>query len=103
MFGLGVFDLAKIGAGVALGAMLAFYPAILIGRSEGRQQAAAAALSKSVEILRERNAVNDEVSSSDASALCASMGLSDDDQAECVRRVLQADAQPGDVGGHPPH
>jgi len=36
MFGLGIFDLAKIGAGAALGALLAFYPAKLIGRSEGR-------------------------------------------------------------------
>jgi hypothetical protein len=36
MFGLGIFDLAKIGAGAALGALLAYYPAKLIGRSEGR-------------------------------------------------------------------
>ncbi|KQV78163.1 hypothetical protein [Rhizobium sp. Root1220] len=36
MFGLGIFDAAKIGAGVALGGALAVYPAILVGRSEGR-------------------------------------------------------------------
>jgi hypothetical protein len=101
MFGLGFLDAIKIGAGVALGAMLAVYPAILIGRHEGRQQAATAALSKSVEILRKRNDINDQVSTSDASVLCASMGLSDDDKTECVRRVLSPDAEPGDVGIDP--
>lgn len=84
----------KISAGVAVGALLATYPAILVGRHEGRQQAATAALAQSVELLRKRNSVNDEVSASDASVLCASMGLSDNDQAECVRRVLEADTKP---------
>jgi hypothetical protein len=36
MFGLGVFDLVKLGAGAAIGAVLVFYPAKWIGRSEGR-------------------------------------------------------------------
>ncbi len=103
MFGLGLFDYLKLGAGMALGAALAFYPAILIGRSEGRQQAATAAISKSVEILRARNQINDEVSSSDASALCAALGLSIDEQAECVRRLGEATAEPGNVSNNPPH
>lgn len=103
MFGLGILDGFKIGAGMALGAALAIYPAILVGRSEGRRQAATAALSKSVEVLRKRNDINDEVSTADASALCVSMGLSDDDQAECVRRVLTPDTEPADIGNNPPH
>lgn len=103
MFGLGFLDAIKIGAGVALGAALTVYPSILIGRHEGRQQAATQALSNSVNILRKRNEINDQVSTADASALCASMGLSDDDQAECVRRVLTPDAEPGDIGHNPPH
>lgn len=103
MFGLGFLDAFKIGAGVALGAALAVYPAILVGRHEGRQQAATAALSKSVEILRERNQINDEVSTADVSALCGSMGLSDDEQAECVRRLVEATAEPGHVGNNPAH
>lgn len=36
MFGFGLLDWLKLGAGAALGASLAFYPAKLIGRSEGR-------------------------------------------------------------------
>ncbi len=36
MFGFGLLDYLKLGAGAALGAMLAFNPAKLIGRSEER-------------------------------------------------------------------
>ena len=84
----------KIGGGVAVGALLTVYPSILVGRHEGRQQAATAALEQSVELLRKRNDINGEVSASDSSALCAAMGLSGDEQAECVRRVLSPDTQP---------
>jgi hypothetical protein len=103
MFGFIIPDWLKMAAGGLIGASIAVYPAILVGRHEGRQQAATAALSASIDILRKRNSINDEVSTSDASALCAAMGLSDDDQAECVRRVLAPDAEPGDVGNDPAH
>jgi hypothetical protein len=59
MFGLGVFDLAKIGAGAALGALLAFYPAKLIGRSEGRaaiQSEAAKEALQRIDNLEKNNA-----------------------------------------------
>ncbi|WP_207909897.1 hypothetical protein [Rhizobium sp. BK251] len=103
MLGLGFFDAFKIGAGVALGASLAFYPAKLIGRSEGRAEAVAAALSKSVEVLRERNAINDKVSASDAAALCADFFVPDSEEyRECLRRVAEADTQAGDGGNHHP-
>ncbi|MEZ2220780.1 hypothetical protein [Rhizobium sp. RCC_161_2] len=97
----GILDYLKIGAGFALGAVLVFYPARWIGQGEGKQIAATAALSKSVTLLRERNVVNEQVSTADAAALCADFGLSDDDTAECVRRLAEAPAKPSDVGNDP--
>ncbi|MEH7869984.1 hypothetical protein V7795_22975 [Rhizobium laguerreae] len=94
-------DVIKLPAAIALGATLAFYPARWLGQSEGKQMAATAALTKSVQVLRERNTIDDEVSTSDAAALCADLGLPDDQQAECVRRVLSPDAEPADVGNDP--
>jgi hypothetical protein len=94
-------DIIKLPAAIVIGAVLAFYPAKWLGQSEGKQMAATAALSKSVQVLRERNTIDDEVSTSDAAALCADLGLPDDQQAECVRRVLSPDPQPADVGSHP--
>ncbi len=101
MFGFGIFDYIKFGAGIAVGAALVFYPARWIGQSEGKQMAATAALSKSVTILRERNVVNDQVSTADASSLCADLGLSDSDAAECVRRLAETPTKPGNVGNDP--
>ncbi|WP_164986561.1 hypothetical protein [Rhizobium leguminosarum] len=94
-------DVIKLPVAITLGAVLAFYPARWLGQSEGRQMAATAALTKSVQVLRERNTIDDEVSTSDAAALCADLGLSDDDKAECVRRVLSPDPEPADVGHDP--
>ncbi|WP_165448290.1 hypothetical protein [Rhizobium leguminosarum] len=94
-------DVIKLPAAIALGAILAFYPARWLGQSEGKQIAATAALSKSVQVLRERNTIDDEVSTSDAAALCADLGLPDGDKTECVRRVLSPDAEPADVGHDP--
>lgn len=93
MFGL--LDWVKIGGGVIVGATLAYGPAYLHGKSAGRQEAAVASLSKSVEVLRERNVINDEVSASDAADLCRSYGLSENDLGECMRRVVDADANSG--------
>lgn len=94
-------DVIKMPIAIALGAVLAFYPARWLGQSEGKQMAATAALTKSVQVLRERNTIDDEVSTSDAAALCADLGLPDDQQAECVRRVLSSDPEPADVGNDP--
>jgi hypothetical protein len=99
MFGL--FDWLKIGAGAALGAVVAAGPVYLSGKAEGRQQAAVAALEASMKVLRERNEIDDKVSAADATALCADLGLSVDDEAECVRRLREADAEPRNVGSHP--
>ena len=94
-------DVIKLPAAAVLGAGLMFFPAKWIGQSEGKQMAATASLVKSVEVLRERNTIDEDVTSSDAAALCGSYGLSDDEAAECVRRVEQASAEPGDNGNDP--
>jgi hypothetical protein len=90
------------GIGIILGVALSFYPARWLGQSEGKQMAAAAALSKSVQVLRERNTINAEVSSSDAAALCHDLGLLDDEQAECVRRLAETPVERPDSGLHNP-
>lgn len=94
-------DVIKMPAAAILGAALMLYPARWYGQSEGKQMAATASLAKSVQVLRERNAIDEEVTASDAAALCGSYGLSDDEQAECVRRVQEADAIAGDDGNDP--
>lgn len=60
MFGLGLFDLAKIGAGAALGALLAYYPAKLVGRAEGRTAVQAEAAKEALERIEnlEKNNAN---------------------------------------------
>ncbi|TDX83716.1 hypothetical protein EDE05_106125 [Neorhizobium sp. R1-B] len=94
-------DVIKLPAAAILGAALMFFPARWIGQSEGKQMAATASLANSVQILRERNTIDEEVTASDAAALCGSYGLSDDEQAECVRRVQEADAIAGDNDSDP--
>jgi hypothetical protein len=84
----------NIGAGVALGAMLATYPAILVGRHEGRQQAATEALESAVKRFAQKGKINGQVSSLDAAALCADFGLPDSDKADCMRRVREASTKP---------
>ncbi|MGY5793659.1 hypothetical protein ACXHXM_25955 len=49
MFGFGLLDWLKLGAGAALGASLAFYPAKLVGRSEGRASIQAEAAKEALE------------------------------------------------------
>ena len=74
-------------AGLLIGAGLMFFPAKWIGADQERQAAKISSLSKSVEILRERNAIDEEVSAFDALAMCRALGLSDSDTSECVRRL----------------
>ena len=89
-----MFNWLQIAAGAALGAIVAAGPLYMLGRGDGRQAAAVAALEQSVRTLRERNDIDDKVSAADAAALCGDLGLSDDDEAECVRRLREADSQP---------
>lgn len=64
------------------------------GKSLGRAEAAAEAAANTVRILQQRGKIDEKVTSSDASALCADFGLSDDDKNECLRRVLQTNPKP---------
>jgi hypothetical protein len=91
MFGL--FNWLKIGGVAVLGALTAAGPVYLYGKSVGRQQAAVAALETSVEILRERNEIDDKISAADAAALCGDFGLSDADKDECMRRLREASTE----------
>jgi len=74
MFGLGIFDAVKIGAGAVLGALVASGPVYLYGKHEGRQQAAASALQRSMDLIRERGKTNAKINSLDDPALCRSIG-----------------------------
>jgi len=94
-------DVIKLPIAVALGAAIAFYPAKWIGAAGERQVVATEALKTSVTVLRERNAINEEVTASDAGALCAALGLSDDETTECLRRVGEASAEPVNGGDNP--
>lgn len=98
MLGLGFLSLipkrllfAVLGAVAGAAAIWGVY---LYGKHEGRQQAAVAALQSSVKVLRERNQIDDTISAGDAASLCADFGLSDDEAAECVRRLATPDAKP---------
>ena len=99
MFGL--LDYLKMGAGAVVGAVLVVVPAYTYGKHEGRQQAAVAALTASVKAVNSRNETNEEISASDAARRCADFGLSDDDRAECVRRMGEAASEPGNEPVHP--
>ena len=93
---IGLLDAAKIAGGMALGAMIATPAAHYLGKREGRQEAAVAALEQSVKALRERSATDDEISRSDLAGLCRHLGLLSDDERECVRRLEQARHEAGD-------
>lgn len=85
-------DVIKLPVAMALGAALMFYPATWTGASGERHAIATEALKTSVTVLRERNAINEEITASDTGALCAALGLSDDETTECMRRVAAPDA-----------
>ncbi|MBX5206677.1 hypothetical protein [Rhizobium sp. NZLR11] len=87
-------DFIKLPAVALLAIALAFYPILWLGRSEGRQQSATAALESAVKRFAEKGKINGEVSSLDAAALCNDFGLPDADKADCMRRVREASAQP---------
>jgi predicted amidohydrolase len=91
-------DVIKLPIAVALGAAIAFYPAKWIGAAGERQVVATEALKTSVTVLRERNTINEEVTASDVGALCAALGLSDDETTECMRRLDEAPGEAGHSG-----
>ena len=72
MFGL--FDWLKIAAGAALGAAVVAFPLYWKGVSAGREAERAAALQKSMELIRERSETNDQINRMDDAALCRELG-----------------------------
>lgn len=80
--------------GAAVVAVVVVVGSFAYGKSVGRQGAAVEALERSVEVLRERNVIDETVSASDAAALCRDFGLSDEDERECLRRLATRDTKP---------
>ena len=98
---IGLLDIPKLVAVMALGMVIAGVPAYFQGRAHQRQAMAVESLESSVKTLRKKGEIDAQVSSADASALCADYGLPDDEQAECMRRIREASANSGNVGIHP--
>ncbi len=99
MFGL--FDYLKLGVGALLGAALMMPLSYHWGKAAERNEAAVKALENTVTILREREEIDDQISTSDAADLCGSMGLPDQERLECMRRLEAATPEPRDVGDDP--
>lgn len=62
------------------------------GKRVQRAEMATETLAKTVEVLQSRNETNVEITSSAAAELCAHYGLPNEERVECVRRVVEADA-----------
>lgn len=90
----------KAAAACALLVVLSYQGGRMHGRALERVEARLQAAQETARILRKRGEIDDEVSADNAAALCADYGLPDAEQSECVRRLLEADADAGDVGLH---
>lgn len=64
----------QIGVGVALGAMLAYWPVYLHAAHETRKSIAAAQAIETAKSYKERAEINDKVETLDAIALCLELG-----------------------------
>lgn len=69
-----MFDWLKIGAGAALGALVASGPAYLYGKHDGRQQAAVARLEADVDAYVKREGIDHEVDGMDRYRICLDLG-----------------------------
>lgn len=98
MFGL--LDWIKIGAGAALGVLVASGPAYLYGAHNGRQQAAVAALEAVSQAYKDRTDENEAVEALNPGALCVELGGMPDDCAAELRRLAE-DHSPTGNGGLP--
>ncbi|MCX8282493.1 hypothetical protein OSJ77_20075 [Phyllobacterium sp. 0TCS1.6C] len=90
----------QVGAGAALGALLAAGPVYLYGASQGRQQAAVSAALEASKAYQERAETNDKILFLDAVALCLELGGLPD---ECTSelRGLAKGAAPTENSGIP--
>lgn len=78
MFGLGIFDMIKMGASAAAGALVAGALMYSVGHwrgvNEGRALERTAALQRSMDLIKERNDTNAKVNDLDDPGLCAALG-----------------------------
>ncbi len=78
MFGLGIFDLIKMGASAVAGALVAGALMFTIGHwrgvNEGRALERTASLQRSMDLIKERNDTNAKVNDLDDPGLCAALG-----------------------------
>lgn len=95
-----MFDIMKMAAAAVAGAAVIAAPAYVLGRADGKREAAISTLEKSITVLRERGEIDAEISSSTAGSLCAHYGLSDDDTRECVRRLETSNHDAGNSAVH---
>lgn len=72
---IGLFDWLKIGTGAVMGAMLCYPVAHYLGEREGRQEAATAALEKTVEAYKSREETDSRVENLDTVAICVELGV----------------------------
>lgn len=93
-----MFNWLQIGAGVALGALVASGPLYLYGKHEGRQQAAVDVLKASLKAREDRTHENETVDALDPVALCVELGGLPDECAAELRRLGEDPAPAGDRG-----
>lgn len=95
-------DVIKIPASMVLGAGLAFYPIKWYGAAQEKNRAEVAALTRTVEVIRDRQITDAAVAASSNTDVCRFMGLSVEDNAECMRRVAQVNPVAEHVSGDNP-
>lgn len=91
-------DFVKLPVAVVIGGLLIFYPASWYGASQEKSRNEVKTLTKTIEVIRDRAATEDQVAASDAATMCASLGLSKDAARECVRRMEEANTVLANVG-----
>ena len=75
----------KIGAGALLGASVAALPVYLLGKHQGRQDAAVAALEASIKAIQKREEIDHEVDRADLIDICIELGGVRDDCRDQLR------------------
>jgi hypothetical protein len=80
----------KIGAGALLGALVASGPVYLLGKHQGRQEAAVAALQASLDAIQKREDIDHEVDRADLIDICVELGGVRADCRDQLRGVEEA-------------
>lgn len=91
-------DFVKLPVAMLVAGALCFYPFTWYGASKEKDRNEVQKLTNTIEIIRDRQQTDDQVATADASALCASLGLSKHDRIECVRRMEKANTVVANIG-----